>query len=182
MDILTIFIVAFISGILTKAGDLVAEHGLRLPIPISYFVGLIYGILVGTLVTSSDLIGEVWLGAIFGVFIAGKFDHTIHYLGLFSIATIALIRHIPNPTAYTIFAGIAAFVDEKMSDLIDKGVVKAYFEKFLFLEVYCIVLSLVTKDWRVALSILSFDVAYFCTTKIFLITRSEEHGKPFVTI
>ena len=165
-ELLAIFSV----GILAKLTDLIVDEGLDLK-RFGYFLGIVYGILIGYVLISNPILASLGLAITISVIVTRKIDHLQHALGIASMLVILGIFGMPSldPILLVIFL-IGGIVDEIMSDLADrnklKGFLKTFFSYRLTLELLTFLVSLITGLWILFMGMILFDAGYILTERI----------------
>lgn len=166
MQLLFILILAGVTGILTKLADDIADSKLAL----SRFYGLAtavgYGALIG-FVASVQGLTSLWLGAILGMILAGKIDHLYHVIAIGVAGSTFLFFGPAHVDITFLFFTVFAYLDEKIQDratMMHKHGAGPI-ERFLTLELCALIVSALTNNWLVFLSLLSFDTGYFSSLK-----------------
>lgn len=158
-----LFLSSFLLGFLTKYCD--KKYNLKILIISLFSVALMI-----FLSTFDD--GFVVLFPIFlGVLIGGKLDELHFKIDGLIYGIYSLIRIIKNGfPLITIPIMLAAAIDELGNDLADKKklkLLKGFFEKRLFLDVFCFALALLSYlSWRSVIILLCYDVGYQLATKM----------------
>ena len=70
IELILLSVISFFTGISTKLVDLIEDDGLRLFRFDKYFFAIIYGLLIGYVISNYNLIASLWIGAIFALILA----------------------------------------------------------------------------------------------------------------
>ena len=180
-ELILLLVISLLTGISTKLVDLIEDDGLRLFKFDKYIFAVIYGILLGYIISNYNLIAPLWIGAIFASILAKKIDTKAHVIGLISsLIFVAFFGLGKISILFLIIFLIAAFLDEILSDLADgKSLFKTQFLKFKvnknikkifelrpLLEISALAVSFIIGDFSVFLAILLFDLGYNLTTRL----------------
>lgn len=165
-------LVSFIAGFLVKTVDLSSDHRLRLNLISKTLIAVLYGFFIAYLISVVNIFPELWLGILIGVVFAGKVDSIGHYIGLGSCLFFLSILGLPrvNPLLLIIFITIC-IIEEYINDNISVKKSKKVLSKFLevrpFLEVSALVSSVILNNYLIVLLLLSFDVGYLFSRRVF---------------
>jgi hypothetical protein len=166
-----IFIFVFFIGVLTKLADLVADDGIEMRRVFSYSIGILYGILIAYVLVTHPLLAPMALAAVLAVLMTKKIDRKPHNIGIASLFLFLGIWGLPKIDVLMTSVFMAAgLIDEIGNDRADSGKIKGVFKKVfdyrLVFEVTAFAVSVVTGEWIIFLSMLSFDVGYILISKI----------------
>lgn len=190
LNLILLLIISFFTGVFTKLVDLIEDHGLKLFKFDKYFFALIYGLLIGYVISSYNVIAPLWVGTIFALILAKKIDTKAHVIGLISALIFVIIFGLGKINIlFLIIFLIAAFLDEILSDFADKSLKKkSILKKIIFkllknkikinkkikkmlelrplLEITALIISIIIWNFYIFLSILFYDIGYNLTNKI----------------
>jgi len=172
------FIASFLTGVITKYSDYLADDVKRNTRTLGIILSLIYGILVGYRMSVDARFFVLILGIILGNIFSKKIDHINHQIAFVPIVLLIALSGIPAnlllylPLAVVFF--IAAFLDEQLNPsekkrkLLRKKLGKIYLiaEYRLILEATALVVSIILWDANFALLLISFDLGYIISAKV----------------
>ncbi len=163
-------IIAFVSGVFTKLTDLVIDDGKKILFKHSDLLfGIIYGILVGYLISVSSIIAPLWIGVVFGVILAGKIDGVGHVVGvIFIIGTVAILGLSDINWWFVFLFTIVNVIEEKLNDRADKWRptrVAKLIRMRPFAEITALIVSIATGEYLLIFAILFFDFGYLSITQ-----------------
>ena len=168
-----LLVISFIIGLFSKFVDLVEEHGLKAPKFSSTLAGMLYGALIGYVVSTSYELSSIAIAVFIGVLLTGKIDTKGQYLGLASMIIFLLIFGISGFNLYylIIFVFFGMFDEVFNNRVVDKRkiknkIVSDFFEFRPFLEVAVFFISFVTGIWIIWLGMISYDIGYNLISKI----------------
>lgn len=167
-----LFVVAFLTGFLTKFTDFIVDSKLKTIKYLEFFTGFIYGFLIAWVIVNYPVIAPLWFGTVLAMIFTKKIDCLAHYFGIGTMLLFLVVWGIPAVnTIYLLIFSIAALLDEIGNDLIYKrkvkGILKIFFDLRLTLELTTFIVSSITGLWILWLALLSFDLGYILTNKIF---------------
>jgi hypothetical protein len=155
----------FMTGVLTRIADMIADDGLKLNRYVSYATGIAYGFLIAYVIRTNPALAELGIAVILSVIITGKIDHPVHCLGVSSMLFFLAIYGINplNPALLVIFI-LGAAADELGNNLADENRIRGGFGHFLRLkltmEAVAFLASAFTGLWIIFLAILIYDAGY----------------------
>jgi len=172
------FIISFLTGVITKYSDHLADEVKKNTLAIGIILSLIYGIFVGYLMAADARFLVLILGIILGNIFSKKIDHLNHQIAFVPIILIVALSGLPaNILLYlplTIVFFIAAYLDEQLNS--NKKARKALKKKLgriyliakyrLVLEVATLIVSVVLWDPTFSLLLISFDLGYILLAKV----------------
>ena len=159
-------IISFIIGFLVKTVDNAEEHGLKMNRLLKIILGLVYGILLGWLVSFVPIPG-FWIGIIIGLIVSGKIDSESHYAGMVGIVLSLLFFGFPAINWWIVLITmIICYAEEWVNDeIVDKKKVIGFLAKLLslrpLLEITAAILAVIYLDINIFLLLLFFDIGYF---------------------
>jgi hypothetical protein len=170
-----IYILIFLTGLLTKFTDNLVDERNSLNPGIKYFTGLVYGLLVGYLFSLDPALATVIAAVITGNLFFGRIDQKPHQLGLAATFLVILFLGIPMiEPAFLILLALFAWIDEFLNERSDRtkasGPALWLGRKRITLELAALGLSLYTLNPAYFLSILLFDISYILADKAMLRT------------
>jgi len=164
-----LFIIMFFIGVLTKVVDLIEDDGLKLFRYANVLFGIIYGLLIGYVVTAYQNVSPLLLGTVIAMVVYGRIDAKGHYTGIVALA-LFLVANWPWKTSVPLLMifVIANIFEELLNDLLDRGYFKKNVIKNILavrpvLELTALVVAIVIKDIAIFMTILSYDVGYVLT-------------------
>jgi hypothetical protein len=169
MDFL-ILLPVFLTGVLTKLADLIADDGLEMRRVFSYAIGVVYGILIAYILATHPLLAPIGLAAVLAVLLTKKIDMKPHNIGIASMFLFLGIWGFPKIDVVMISIFLASgLIDEIGNDKVDegkmRGIPRKVFEYRLVFEITAFLVSLFTGEWIIFLGMLSFDVGYLLTKR-----------------
>jgi ABC-type arginine transport system permease subunit len=165
---------AFLTGLFVKLVDLIEDDGLNVSKQLSIIFGLLYASFIAYVITISAEVAPLWLAVLLGVILSGKIDAKSHYYAIgFSLFLIFLLGVPEFNTLYFMIFIIVSILDEILSSLVDKRIIK---NKLLgdllllrpLLEIAAFTIAYLTGVWIIWFAVLSFDIAYIATNKLSL--------------
>ncbi len=170
MELLVLFYL-FLTGVLTKFADLIADEGLQIRKIFSYAIGIVYGALIAYVLATQPLLAPLGLAVVLSVLLTQKIDRKPHNIGIASIFLFLAMWGFPRVDVVLAVVFLAAgSLDEIGNDLADKGRIRSaarkIFEYRLVLEITAFLVSLITWQWIIFIGMLSFDVGYRLTTEL----------------
>lgn len=139
------------------------------------FFGIVYGLLLGYVMTINSVFATVGLGIILGAIITSKFDSITHSIALVTVILTILSINIFQPIILVSLIYLTlCFLDEKTNDYFDlnknRKKISKLFEltaKFrLFSHAGAIIIAVVLQEPLYWFSLLAFDLGYMLVTKI----------------
>jgi len=184
-ELILLLVISFFTGFFTKLVDLIEDNGLRLFKFDKFVFAILYGLLIGYVISNYNLVAPLWIGTIFALILAKKIDAKAHVLGL--VAALGFIVFFGFGKINILFLVVflaAAFLDEILSDFAEgKPLLKNQFLKFKikinknikkilemrpFLEISALVISIIIWNFSLFLAIFLYDIGYSVTNKFFL--------------
>ena len=177
-EIIILILVSFFTGISVKIVDLIEDEGLRLFKFDKYLFAIVYGILIGFVISNYDLVASLWIGTIFAMILAKKIDSKTHIIGLIFVVVYLFFFSIGNINLILLIIFlIIAFIDEIINDLVDnKPILKNPFLQFKkikmneklkkvlslrpLLEISALIVSIIINNYSLFYAILFFDMGY----------------------
>ncbi len=155
----------FITGVLNRIADMIADDGLMLDKHAGYAIGILYGFLIACIITQFPVLAELGLAVILSVLITGKIDHPAHYLGIASfLFFLAVFGFGPLNIALLLVFVLGAALDEAGNQLSDKGKLKgmhgAFFRFRLTMEALTLAVSAYTGNIFYFLAMLAYDAGF----------------------
>jgi len=156
---------AFLTGILNRIADMVADDGLNLNKYLACGIGILYGFLIAHVITAYPVLAELGMAVMLSVIMAGKIDHPVHQLGIASLLFLLLVNGIApiNLVLLVIFI-FGAALDEAGNCLADKkkvsGILGAFFRYRLTMEVITFAISFFTGSWIIFIAMVSYDAGF----------------------
>jgi hypothetical protein len=166
LAIMPAMLLAFLTGILSRIADMVADEGLKMNRFISLSLGIIYGFLIAFIIGRYPILSEMGLAIFLSVLLSGKIDHPVHYAGLvsFFMSTFFIFGFSYMNFLFFVVFMIGGAVDELGNALADrkklKGIIGTFFSFRLTMEVLTLGLSVYTGEWIFFLAMLSFDSGF----------------------
>lgn len=167
MAVLTLFIIAFLTGIFTKLADdfedkkPVTHKGIRI------FTGIIYGALIGYVIIKYPVVAPLWIAAVLGNLLFGRINALSHYAAMSALLFFIIFTGISavNILLVALFTAVCIF-EEWFHDIVSRK--KLVKNKLLqqivefrpMLEIAAFVYSAITGLWIVWLALLCFDMGY----------------------
>lgn len=170
MDFL-ILLPVFLTGVLTKFADLIADDGLEIRRVFSYSIGVVYGVLIAYILATHPLLAPMGLAAVLAVLLTKKIDQRPHNIGIASMFLFMGIWGFPKIDIVMISVFLASgLIDEVGNDKADegkmRGVLRKVFEYRLVFEITAFLVSLFTGEWIIFFGMLSFDAGYLITKRL----------------
>jgi len=164
-------IFAFIIGFMAKFTDLIVDDGLNINKYIGYSGSVVYGFLLAFLMYSYPALTPLCLAVSISVIMTGKIDAPTHSLAIASMMFFIAFFGLPEVNYLLLIVFIAGgLADEMGNDYTDKKkknkFMRLFFQNRLSLEVTVFMISLITGEWILWISMASFDIAYIITGKI----------------
>ncbi len=186
--LLSVAIIAFVIGFLVKFVDFI-EDDLKLVKKnkikfdflknLSFPLGVLYGLLIAIMTIVWPILLPLAIGTILGEILARKIDVIGHFIGLFIFVILCAflislgILNVGLNLSFVAFALVflaASVLDEFADKYFEKfsgnSKQKSFFSYRPFLEIIAFLVSLITNQWIIWVTILSFDLAYILSTKI----------------
>jgi len=183
-ELIILLAISFFTGISTKIVDLIEDDGLKLFKFDKFVFAVIYGLLIGYVISNYNVVAPLWMGAVFALIIARKIDTKAHVVGLISaLMFVGFFGFGKINILFLIIFLIAGFLDEILSDFaegspllknpllkkpnkikINKNI-KKILEMRPLLEISALVVSFVILDFSLFGAILFFDVGYNLTAR-----------------
>jgi hypothetical protein len=170
MELIVIFYV-FLTGMLTKFADIIADDGLEIKWVFSYATGIVYGILIAYIISTHPLLAPMAMAAVLAVLLTKKIDMRPHNIGIASMFFFLALWGFPSINISMMAAFlIAGVIDELGNDRADqgklKGSAKKIFEHRLIFDITAFFVSYLTGEWIIFFSSLSFEAGYETTEMI----------------
>ena len=180
--IIILLIASFFTGLAAKLVDLMEDNGLKLFKLDKFVFAVIYGLLIGYVISNYNVVAPLWIGAVFALILAKKIDNLAHFIGLISSLIFVALWGLGkiNILLLAIFL-VAAFLDEILSDFAEgKPLLKNKLLKFKItvsknikrilklrplLEIIALIASIIIWDFSLFLAILFFDIGYLAAIK-----------------
>ena len=137
-ELTLLLIISFLTGISTKLVDLIEDNGLKLFKLDKYIFAVIYGLLIGYVISNYNLVASLWIGTLFALILSKKIDTKAHVIGVLSAFVFVAFFGFGNINIiFLIIFLIAAFLDEVLSDFTDKQSIKnkSMLKKIIFRSV-----------------------------------------------
>lgn len=151
------YVLMLLAGFFTKFTDNLVDERFLSPKFLKYFTALLYGAILGWLVSISGFSALV-VGAILGNLFFGRFDNKAHQLALFSTILAGVVFGIPQLNlAVLLFLAFATWLDEWLNDN-SKNIL---LRQRLALIIACAITSIYLNAPAYFLAIAFFDVGYF---------------------
>jgi hypothetical protein len=168
---LIVYILIFLTGLLTKFTDNLTDEKNTLNPNIKYITGLVYGLLVGYLFSLDPALATVIAAVIIGNLFFGRIDKKPHQLALAATFLMIIFLGIPliNPTFLILLAAFA-WLDEFLNERKPSNPVQWLGQKRITLELASLGISVYTLNPVYFLSILLFDLSYILADKTMLKT------------
>jgi len=161
----TAFLLVFITGILNRIADMVADDGLKLSNNYSYPIGAVYGLLIAYTISIYPVLAPLAIAVLLSCVFTGKIDSEVHYLGIGTFLFFIYIFGLP-PVQLLIFIGFlaAGILDETGNRFADekrfRGALGWFFGLRLTMEVSAFLISLITGEWIFFLAIVFYDLGF----------------------
>jgi hypothetical protein len=165
-----ILIPVFVTGVLTKLADLIADDNLEIRKAFSYLIGIVYGVAIAYIISTHPLLAPIGLAAVLAVLLTKKIDRKPHNIGIASMFLFLGIWGFPKIDIVMISIFLASgLIDEIGNDRVDegrmRGIPRRIFEYRLVFEITAFLVSLLTGEWVIFLGMLSFDAGYLLTKR-----------------
>lgn len=190
IQIIILLIISFFTGVFVKLVDLIEDNNLKLFRFDNYLFALMYGILIGFIISHYELIAPLWIGTIFANIAAKKVDKKSHISALLIALLFIFYFGFGNINiTFLIIFTFAALIDEILGDFAaGKPVLKIPFLKKPkkmkinktvknillfrpFLEISALIISIITGFYSIFLAIFLFDIGYIFINKKMTKTR-----------
>ena len=174
-ELILLLVVSFFTGIFTKLVDLIEDNGLRLFKFDKFIFAVIYGLLIGYVISNYNVVAPLWIGTIFALILTKKIDTKAHVIALISALIFVTFFGLGKINIiFLIIFLIAAFLDEILSDFVERSSLKIKLNKNIkkilelrpLLEISALIISIIIWDFSLFLAILSFDGGYILISKI----------------
>ena len=186
-ELILLLIISFFTGIFTKLVDLIEDNGLKLFKYDKFIFAVIYGLLIGYVISNYNVVAPLWIGTIFALILTKKIDTKAHVIALISALIFVTFFGLGKINIlFLIIFLIAAFLDEILSDFVEeKSILKKIILKSLknnkininknikkilelrpLLEISALIISITIWDFSLFIAILFFDIGYNLTNKI----------------
>jgi len=159
------YLLVFLTGLLNKLADLVADDGLKLKKCIFYPIGPIYGFLIAYIITTYPVFAPLGMAIMLSCIIAGKIDSKVHYVGIGTFFFFIYLFGLPAINL-PIFAAFfcAGLIDEIGNYYADKGkfrgMIHSFFHYRRTTDVAAVLVSALTGLWIYLLAVICYDVGY----------------------
>lgn len=182
MNGIILLMLSFFTGLAVKLVDLMEDNNLKLFKFDKFIFAVIYGLLIGYVVSNYNVVASLWIGVIFALILAKKIDNLAHFIGLISALIFVALFGLGkiNILLLSVFL-VAAFLDEILSDFAEgKPLLKNKLLKFKIktsknikrvlklrplLEISALTASIIIWDFSLFLAILFFDIGYLAAIK-----------------
>lgn len=157
-----------ISGILVKLTDAQIEHGLKLFRYGKYFTALMFGTILGYLISTDAKIASLILGVTTANIAMKKFDDNAFWVAMVPLVGIVLLLGFQGIIwlAFGVFLVSAAF-DEIMNDRKHQNVVISFLsDNRLFTWIAAFLLGIYLMEFIYFIGIICFDIGYTGTSKL----------------
>ena len=163
-----------IVGVLVKTADQFSDTW-KNENYIGVIFGVIYGLLLGYLMATSEVMATIWVGILLALILKGKFNSISHLLGIgIIIMTIIFMNDFSINFLLMLVYFIGSWLDESLNDLFDFKKMKNGIGKVIgFIAEYRLVTEIIAVSVALVLGqpaywfgLLSFDIGYQATTKI----------------
>jgi hypothetical protein len=166
---LIVYLLIFLTGLLTKFTDNLIDEKNTLNPNIKYITGLIYGFLVGFLLSLDPALATVIAAVIIGNLFFGRIDHKAHQLALAVIIIMIVFFGVSQINLtflvlLTVFAWNDEFLNER-SDRNPSRPLQWISQKRITLELAALGISIYALNPVYFLSILLFDLSYILVDK-----------------
>ncbi len=184
-ELILLLVISLFTGIFVKLVDLIEDDGLRLFKGDNFIFAVIYGLLIGYVISNYNIVAPLWIGSIFALILAKKIDTKAHVMGLLSVLGLVVFSGFGKINiSFLVVFTVAAFLDEIANDFADgrpllknpllKKVNKIKINKNIkkilelrpFLEISALSVSFIIQDFSIFLAILFFDVGYNIANRI----------------
>jgi len=169
-EIFQICAIAFITGIIVKLTDVIVDDKKKILFMGSDILfGILYGSLIGYMISKYPNVAPIWLGVVIGALITKKFDALSHMISLPFIILNAFFFGLHKfSIGLTALFTIICIADEILNDYFDKKK-STIFVKFMrlrpLLELTALLVSIITLRIEIFLAIFCFDVGYIIIRK-----------------
>ena len=180
VELFVLGIVSFIVGFLVKFVDFIEDDIKSKKNPLRKFTpffGIIYGLLIGVVLFFWQGLVPLAVGVVLGELAARKIDAPGHLIAIFAFLILLVLL-----IAFGFFSGIfvyyfaalvvifflASLADEfadKYAQTLKNKFVKLFFSFRPVLEIAAFVVSLITNQWFIWITIFAFDLAYVIAAK-----------------
>ncbi|MBL7054151.1 hypothetical protein ISS05_00140 [Candidatus Woesearchaeota archaeon] len=185
IELTLLLIISFLTGISTKLVDLIEDDGLRLFKFDKFVFAVIYGLLMGYVISNYNLIASLWIGTVFALILARKIDTKAHIAGIISALVFVVILGLGRVNIlFLVIFFTAAFLDEMLSDFAEgkpllknqllkkpnKIKINKNIRKILelrpFLEISALIISFIIWNFSLFGAILFFDLGYILSSRV----------------
>lgn len=176
-ELILLLIISFFTGIFTRLVNIIEDDGLRLFKFDKFIFAIIYGLLIGYVISFYEIVAPLWIGTIFALILARKIDTKAHVVGLISaLGFVTVFGFSKINILFLVIFLIVAFLDEILNDLADNKPllknpilkfklkinkdIKKIFESRPLLEIVALIVSFIIWDFYLFLAIFFFDIGY----------------------
>jgi arginase family enzyme len=194
-QLIIVSVLWFLIGITTKLTDIISDNSTKIINKFrkySFFLGIIYGLLISIAILLFPEIIPFALGVIIALILTKKIDSKGHIIGVLIFLVFISFYYflfggeLINLISLIILFFLGSIIDEVSSDLVDK---KRINNKLLskiillrpFLEIITFSYSFLIGQWIFFITIFSYDIAYNITSKFesyLLNNRIKFYGVP----
>ena len=166
MPLLTILTISFLTGSLIKLSDDITDKKMAIPDLFAIPSGLIYGLLMGFLMTIDMGASCLFGGIVLGCLVTGKIDTSGHYFGLLGILVVIFYYGF-HLSPLILLVGVFAAVDELKGITHVPSSLEFIFDYRLVLKVGVLILvALNILELNTLIILLTFDLAYIMTNRL----------------
>jgi hypothetical protein len=170
-NLFVVIIVSFIVGVLTKYVDMIYDNKIPHIKHIEKMLGIVYGILIGVVGTIAIETLPLIFATLIGLTAALKINRIGHILGVLSALFVVIFFGFEQFSIALLVVFIAVnIIDEISNNMADKRKntkLSAFFVARPFLEIASFSASYVTGQWVIWFVILSYDIGYNLTIRLF---------------
>ena len=164
MEIVALFAVAALAGALVKLVDQI-EDEFSGKIQYKYFFALIYGLMIGYLISFSGF-GSLWLAALAAQLLSGKIDKKSHMFGF----AVAIIFTFIFSSPFLQSLSVLDFIIFLAAASLDELAVFSRFKRFKdyrpLLKITALVYGIFGR-WDYFAGIMVFDISYYAVGRLF---------------
>lgn len=160
----------FVSGVLTALTDRFSDANDRRGIS----TGVVYGLILGFLISQGGAAGLVLAGGFLGVLAAGKFDSVQHAsAGVATAAALGIFGVPPFNLTLLFLFSLASLADEKVDGMLEK---KKMPITRPVLPVAALAASVAMTEWAYLTTIVAFDLGYLAVTRQAITTSANQQN------
>ena len=161
-----VLLVIFLAGILTKAVDVIVDDN-KGNKRIGYLLGIIYGILIGYILTTDVYLASLGIAVVISVILTSKIDHVQHALGIAAMLIVIAVIGMPQVHVVMLIIFLAGGIsDEVLSDYSDRKKKYGIFRYRVILKIVTLIVSMSTGNWILFIGMILYDLGYTIIDKV----------------